>query len=265
MWMCKRMRCMSAAASLLLLFLSIPLARAEIDGHGPDAWRVTNVSADDVLNARMGPGTNFPVIETFAYDERGLQLVTCVPFYTMKHFSRMTEAEIEALPNPWCLMRSADLIKTGWVAQNYLMPDHGQAVSSSSAGEKMDDGKDMVAQASDLIRRLYEAADPAGSVVGHPLDPAHARDYFSTELVNHILSQPVQVDPIYGAQDFSGSVSEPKADPDQPMLRGMITIHVDIVNFGRSHTATFRLRADPSQPGAPVRIFRVEHDGWSFP
>ncbi|WP_336057195.1 hypothetical protein [Nitratireductor sp. CH_MIT9313-5] len=256
---------MSAAASLLLLFLSIPLARAEIDGHGPDAWRVTNVSADDVLNARMGPGTNFPVIETFAYDERGLQLVTCVPFYTMKHFSRMTEAEIEALPNPWCLMRSADLIKTGWVAQNYLMPDHGQAVSSSSAGEKMDDGKDMVAQASDLIRRLYEAADPAGSVVGHPLDPAHARDYFSTELVNHILSQPVQVDPIYGAQDFSGSVSEPKADPDQPMLRGMITIHVDIVNFGRSHTATFRLRADPSQPGAPVRIFRVEHDGWSFP
>ncbi|MAS14450.1 MAG: hypothetical protein CMH69_14220 [Nitratireductor sp.] len=259
------MRCIPAAASLLLLFLSIPLVRAEIDGHSPDAWRVTNVSADDVLNARMGPGTNFPVIETFAHDERGLQLVTCVPFYTMKHFSRMTEAEIEALPNRWCLMRSANLIKAGWVAQNYLMPDHGQVVSSSPASESKDDGRDMVAQARDLIRRLYGAADSAENGVGHPLDPAHALDYFSTDVVNHIRSQPVQVDPIYGAQDFSGSVSEPKPDADQPMLRGMITIHVDIVNFGRTHTATFRLRADPSQPGAPVRIFRVEHDGWTFP
>lgn len=34
----------------------VPLTvRAEIDGHGPDAWRVTGVAPDDVLNARMGP------------------------------------------------------------------------------------------------------------------------------------------------------------------------------------------------------------------
>ena len=31
------------------------------------------------------------------------------------------------------------------------------------------------------------------------------------------------------------------------------------------HTAVFRLRPDPSQPGAPVRIFRIERDGWQFP
>ena len=33
--------------------LAAPTARAEIDGHGPDAWRVNGVGADDHLNARM--------------------------------------------------------------------------------------------------------------------------------------------------------------------------------------------------------------------
>ena len=60
-------------------------------------------------------------------------------------------------------------------------------------------------------------------------------------------------------------MSEPEADPDQPMLRGMVTINVDMVNFGRPQRAVFRLRADPGQPGAPLRIFRVEHEGWEFP
>ena len=45
-------------------------ASAEIDGHGPDAWRVTGVAADDVLNARVGPGTGYPVIDSFAHDAR---------------------------------------------------------------------------------------------------------------------------------------------------------------------------------------------------
>lgn len=108
-------------------------AQAQIDGHGPDAWRVIDVGVNDVLNARMGPGTNYPVIETFAHDERGLQQITCVPFYTMAHFSVMTEAELDALPPRWCLMRSADMSKAGWVAQRYLIADFDDEVFSGMA------------------------------------------------------------------------------------------------------------------------------------
>lgn len=83
------------AAVAVAMAIATTSARAEIDGHGPDAWRVTGVSANDVLNARMGPGTNYPVIETFAHNERGMQQITCVPFYTPAHYERMTQTQIE--------------------------------------------------------------------------------------------------------------------------------------------------------------------------
>ncbi len=68
-------------------------ARAEIDGHGPDAWRVTGVAARDVLYARMGPGTAYPVLTRFSPDERGMRQVTCVPHYTPAHRAAMSRAE----------------------------------------------------------------------------------------------------------------------------------------------------------------------------
>ena len=49
------------------------------------------------------------------------------------------------------------------------------------------------------------------------------------------------------------------------MLRGMITINVDFTNFGQQQRAVFYLRPDPTKPEAPLRIFRVEHDGWWYP
>ena len=122
----------------------LPLAaQAEIDGHGPDAWRVTGVASDDVLNARMGPGTDYPVIETFAHNERGLEEITCVPFYKMAHFSAMTEAEREGLTPRWCLMRSADLAKAGWVAQRYLIADFDDDVLFGDEGGHDQPGKVM--------------------------------------------------------------------------------------------------------------------------
>ena len=240
-------------------------AQAEIDGYGPDAWQVHGVAANDVLNARMGPGTAFPVIETFAHDERGLQQITCVPFYTMAHFSAMTEAQRNSLPARWCLMRSADLSKAGWVAARYLVEDGFEPVGIPTTGRDAMPSDDLIFHAQDLVRELYEASYLATVGGPQPLDPANAINYFSSEVVAAMQSQPLGADPIYGAQDFEGSVSEPEPDPDQPMFRGMITINVEIVNFGRPHTAIFRLRADPTQTGAPIRIFRVEHDGWSFP
>ncbi len=49
------------------------------------------------------------------------------------------------------------------------------------------------------------------------------------------------------------------------MLRGMITINVDFTNFGQPQRAIFYLRAETASTAAPLRTFRVEHDGWSYP
>jgi len=98
-------------------------ARADIDGHGPDAWQVTGVAANDVLNGRMGPGTNYDIITHFAPGERGLIEVTCVPLVPMERFLSMTRAQRDALPARWCLVRSADLARAGWVAARFLQED----------------------------------------------------------------------------------------------------------------------------------------------
>ena len=273
---------------LLIIILGLNLlplaAQAEIDGHGPDAWRVTGVASDDVLNARMGPGTNYPVIETFAHNERGLEEITCVPFYTMAHFSAMTEAEREGLTPRWCLMRSADLAKAGWVAQRYLIADFDDDVLFGDEGGHDQPGKvmdvmkvrpaptagtqtwssdDLVDYARGLVETLYEYDDPA--LGQSPLDPGARDVFFSKDFVAALQAHPPGADLLVGAQDFEGSISEPVPDPEQPMFRGMITINVEVENFGQTHTAVFRLRGDTTRPEAPLRIFRIEHDGWSYP
>ena len=45
---------------------------AEIDRRGPDGWQVRDVASNDVSNARMGPGTDYPINETFSHNARGL-------------------------------------------------------------------------------------------------------------------------------------------------------------------------------------------------
>ena len=244
-------------------------AHAEIDGHGPDAWRVTGVAANDVLNGRMGPGTNYPVIETFAHDERGMQQVTCVPFYNAGHYSEMTPAQIDALPSRWCLMRNASLSKAGWVAQRYITPDGAEAITQTSTTSEpyaADPNIDPVAQAQDLVREIYERQfQSENSNRPSPFDPSMAHHYFTDDIVALLASGGLGAHPLYGAQDFDGSIGEPQPDHDHPMLRGMITINVDFINFGQPQRAIYYLRADTTKPRAPLRIFRVEHDGWSYP
>lgn len=255
----------SAGIALLGLCLLPSPAHAQIDGHGPDSWQVHDVEPGDALNARMGPGTDYLVIDTFAHDERGLQQVTCVPLLTMATYQTMNQAQIDALPPRWCLMRSADLSKAGWVLQRFLIAEGYEPVDSPPAGSQAVAGDGLIAHAQDLVYALYEASDLARVGGPQPLDPAHAGKYFSSDVVAAMQARPLGANPLFGAQDFDGTVGEPEPDPDQPMLRGMITLNVEIVNFGKAHTAVFRLRADPSRPGAPLRIFRIEHDGWSFP
>ncbi|MFC5386202.1 hypothetical protein ACFPLB_09520 [Aquamicrobium segne] len=277
------MRRMPPQTAMLAVTVAITMAiaatpgRAEIDGHGPDAWRVTGVSPDDRLNARMGPGTNFPVIETFAHNERRMQQVTCVPFYTPAHYERMTQAQIAALPARWCLMRNAELSKAGWVAQRFIAPeDEGDASAEMASSRASGQSKvepyapaaniDPVAQAQDLVREVYEREflSESGNIPG-PFDPSVADSYFTSDIVAWLASGNAGAHPLYGAQDFDGAIGEPTPDPDQPMFRGMITINVDFTNFGQQQRAIFYLRADTTKPGAPLRIFRVEHDGWSYP
>lgn len=267
-------RIFKAALVFMALGMAASPVHAEIDGHGPDAWRVTNVTVGDVLNARMGPGTNYPVIETFSDHERGLQQITCVPFYTAAHYTKMTQAQISALPPRWCLMRNKAMSKAGWVAQRYITPDN-EPLLASPAGKSVehpaepylpDSDIDPVGQAQDLVREIYERQfQSENSNLPSAFDPAISRNYFTDDIVAWLASGNVGAHPLYGAQDFDGAIEDPMPDPDQPMLRGMITINVDFTNFGKQQRAIFLLRADTTKPGAPLRIFRVEHNGWSYP
>src|SRR5690625_918357 len=240
--------------------LAAGLAHADIDGHGPDAWRVTGVAADDMLNARMGPGTEYKVIEHFAPDERGMQQITCVPFYTLGHYSSMTEAERDALPARWCLMRSEDLTRAGWVAQRFITPDNVEMIA-----DPVDDvsGDPLIMGAADLVRDLYRSFDDMRSEADNPFAAANARRYFFADLVPELQGR--GADLLYDAQDFDGEVTRIAPDPDQPMFRGMITIIADFTNFGQRKKAVFHLRADPDQPDAPFRIFSIGHDECDFP
>lgn len=272
------------AAGLTLFSMD---ARAEIDGHGPDAWRVTGVSSNDHLNARMGPGTNYAVIDSFAYNERGMQQVTCVPFYTAASYSRMSAAQIAALPQRWCLMRNSALSKAGWVAQRFITPDDAQpaawsqddkalpvattvsgGVSAGSPHEPYlpDPDIDPIGQGIDLVRELYERQyQSENSSLPSAFDPSVSRNYFTKDIIDWLASGRVGAHPLYGAQDFKGTISEPFAAYDTPMARGMIAIQVDFTNFGKDQKVVFFIRPDTTIAGSPLRIFFVEHEGWSYP
>ena len=246
------------AVMVLVLMLIGTTAFAEIDGHGPDAWRVTGVASSDVLNARMGPGTEYPVINSFAANERGMQQITCVPLLIDGVHAKLSEAEHEALPPRWCLMRSADLVKAGWVAQRFITPDN------TTPSKAADD--DIVAEAINLVRRLYEAQERADRDQGDsPVFGDMAADFFSADIVSYLRSGQIGAHPLYAAQDFDGEILRIEPDRDNPMFRGMVTINVDYRNFGRPQRAVFSLRSDTTREDAAVRIFRVEHDGWQLP
>ncbi|MFA7670083.1 MAG: hypothetical protein WCX93_12105 [Burkholderiaceae bacterium] len=256
--------CLAVAA----LMFAAATAHAELDGHGPDAWQVTDIAPADVLNVRMGPGSNYPVIETFPHNERGLQQITCVPFYTAAHYTAMTQAQINALPPRWCLMRNASMSKAGWVAQRYITPD--DTAKAPAAPEEQaahpDTSNQMIAEAENLVRDLYDRH--ARSEQGQGQDPLQSRlagDYFTSDIVAQLQAGGFGAHPLYGTQDFDGRVTRIAADSDQPMMRGMITINVDFTNFGQSQRAVHLLRVDTTAANRRLRIFRVEHDGWSYP
>ena len=108
-------------ALLALVLLATP---AFATADGPDAWRVTGVSLNDVLNLRAGPSVAYPVIGHLPPDARGLQTEICVPTLEFATWDSMSEAEraaVAALPR-WCLL-SKDGARLGWAAGAYLTED----------------------------------------------------------------------------------------------------------------------------------------------
>ncbi len=255
-------------AAIAGMALSAPVAHAEIDGHGPDAWRVTGVAADDVLNMRMGPGTEYLAIDQLAANARNLELITCVPLLIQPIYSRLSEAQRAALPPRWCLMRSSDFSKAGWVSQRFIMEDGLEEVMRStpaaeSAIPVQVIGDAEIDEAAFLVRDLYEAFARSNSRADNPFMRPEAEKYFFIAIIPEMEGHGTDV--LYDAQDFEGSVTRIAPDPVHPMLRGMITINVDFINWGQENRAVFSLRPDFDRADKAIRIFRVEFDERGYP
>lgn len=242
------------ARAVFLACVTLSGGPAAADADGPDAWRVVDVAPDDALNARMGPGTRYTVIGTFAHDARGLLQITCVPLLSGGIYYSLTQAERENLPPRWCLMQSPDFSVKGWVSQRYIEGDPGP---SSRPGAEHGEA---VADAVQLVQRLYRDHLQASRrpTVTSPLHPSRVRDFFAPDLAVALSGDRMQADPLFDAQDFRITELDIRPDADQAMFRGLISVTVDYRNFGRPHRARVRLRM---QDGAP-RIIRIEHEAW---
>ena len=91
---------------------------------GPDAWRVTGVSASDVLNVRVGPGTQYFVISALPHNARGIELGTCVPTVTPAQYFALSEAAQARLNgySAWCVVIYEGQ-QLGWVNRRFLTED----------------------------------------------------------------------------------------------------------------------------------------------
>jgi len=251
---------------VVILLLSVPLtACAETDGLAHYTWRVNGVSAGDTLNMRGGPGTNYPVLSSLAHDERGLQLITCVPLDGHGGGAMLSDAELAALPPRWCLVQHPDRVQLGWVAQRYIVEDDSLRPTVGGTGNQATDAE-MLDIAEELVRGVYELHTMARASQGpDPFDPAYVGLFFSADIVAYLQANQLQVDPLFNTPDFRGTYEEPYRDRQQPIVRGTITILVDFINFGQPQQAVVRLRPDSLHPDHAIRIMRIEHDGWMFP
>lgn len=112
--------------ALTTLALAAVTTAAHATADGPDAWRVTGVSASDMLNVRAGPGTDYFVISALPYNARGLQLDTCVPTVTREQYFALSAAQqqrLNAMP-AWCVVIYND-VQLGWVNRRFLAEDGG--------------------------------------------------------------------------------------------------------------------------------------------
>lgn len=245
------------------IFLMLPqMASAEADG--PDAWRVSGVAQDDVLNIRMGPGVEYPIIGAFNPDARHLRAETCTPLATFAEFDALSVSERAALPDRWCLMDGGTRGR-GWVAQAYLAEDY---LGANAAGPNEATGEGTPSPfgiAVPLVRNLFEKEafllSRGESII---VDSEVARAWFFLDLARRMSRDPAAYS-LFAGQDADVTDVGAMLDPDRPIRQGVVTVLVRYTNFGASRETRVHVRADPEQGGA-FRIFSIEHqDGTSIP
>lgn len=245
-----------AAATILAAILAavLPAAPALAEATGPDAWRVRGVAPGDVLNVRMGPGTDYPTIGAFAPDARHLRAETCVPLSTFAQHQALTAAERRALPPRWCLVDGGQAGR-GWVAQRFLAEDVAASpprAATPAQGPAVAPPHDIAVP---LVRNLYDRAIHSGGRLDLA-DPQTAGAWFFADVARRLGGG--GADPLFDAQDTDISGLSVAFDPAQPVLRGTARVIVRFENFGSPRRAVAYLRADPARGGA-IRIFRIEH------
>ncbi len=118
------MKTFLARLTVLVTLIAALAPAAHATADGPDAWRVHNVASYDVLNARVGPGTNYFVIDALPHNARGVQIEYCVPTVTQQQFfalSGQQQQQLETYPN-WCLV-FWNGVQRGWVNRRFLTED----------------------------------------------------------------------------------------------------------------------------------------------
>lgn len=251
-----------AVTCATLLFL--PLAAAA-EADGPDAWRVSGVAQDDVLNVRMGPGVEYPVIGAFGPGARHLRAETCTPLASFAEFDALSASERATLPNRWCLIDGGSQGR-GWVAQAYLVEDYLPAATSEQTGT---DGGERASATFDiavpLVRNFFEK-EAFMLARGETLlvDRETSRAWLFLGLARKVARDPAEYS-LFDAQDTDIGEITAMLDPDRPIRQGLVTVLVRFTNFGTPREARVLVRADPEQGGA-FRIFAIEHqDGASIP
>src|SRR5690606_30870866 len=132
------------------------------------------------------------------------------------HYMQMSQAQIDALPARWCLMRNKEMTKAGWVAQRFITPEEGAEMaptpaSAPSSANMMDDAtENLVGQAQDLVREVYERESLSeGTDLRSATDPSVASNYFTSDMVALLEAGEIGAHPLHGAQDFEGSIGDP--------------------------------------------------------
>ncbi|SDY61759.1 hypothetical protein [Citreimonas salinaria] len=229
---------------------------APAEADGPDAWRVSGVASDDVLNMRMGPGTEYPVIGALAHDARHLRAETCAPLATFAQLGALSASERAALPARWCLMDAGSRGR-GWVAQAYLAEDSLPA--GQAARPPVDKAPPPFDIAVPLVRNLFQKeAFLLGRGESVLDDSEESRAWFALALARRMAADPGAY-LLFDAQDVDLGDVTVTHDPANPVRQGLVTILVRFANFGTPREARVLVRADPEQAGA-MRIIAVEHE-----
>ena len=116
------------------VFMAFPAGEALSEASGPDYYRVVDVASDDVLNMRLGPSADHPVVFELPYDANGVANLGCTGGLALEEWTEATQEEREASKKRrWCLVGYDRTV--GWVAGRFLA--EGRAPELFRAGAPM--------------------------------------------------------------------------------------------------------------------------------